>query len=122
MGTGALNFAVRLFPQGPKKLKQGLLRARSGSAAIDCRRLAFRSLPFPAVNLRRLSALRDKGVFHVGENASGWMSCSSLQCVMAQTGDNEIQLSTKSLHFFRKIGLILGKMPDIIGNGTQPLA
>jgi hypothetical protein len=41
---------------------------------------------------------------------------------MAQTGDNEIQLSTKSLHFFRKIGLILGKMPDIIGNGTQPLA
>jgi hypothetical protein len=41
---------------------------------------------------------------------------------MAQTGDNEIQLSTKSPHFFWEVGAILRKMPDIIRNGTQPLA
>ena len=41
---------------------------------------------------------------------------------MAQTGDNEFQLSTKSLHLFWEVGAILGKMPDIIRNGTQLLA
>jgi hypothetical protein len=41
---------------------------------------------------------------------------------MAQTGDNEIQFSTKSLHFFWEVGAILGKLPDIIRNGTQPPA
>ena len=41
---------------------------------------------------------------------------------MAQTGDDECQLSTKSVHFLWKVGAILGKMPDIIRNGTKPLA
>ena len=67
---------------------------------------------------RRLSALRDKRL----KKMSGWVIRSSSRCVMAQTGDNGIQLSAKSLHFFWEVGAILGKMPDIIRNGTQPLA
>ena len=57
-----------------------------------------------------------------GQTAPGWVISASSLCVMAQTGDDEIQFSTKSLHFFWEVGAILGKMPDIIRNGTQPLA
>ena len=56
------------------------------------------------------------------EYARGRMISSSSQCVMAQTGDNEFQLSTKSLHFLWIVSAILGKMPDIISNGSQLLA